>query len=200
MDNVVDSKYKFDPDYVVPPGETLLETMEHLGMTHDVFAQLLGIPSETLQSIIEGVQPITGIIAVRLESVTNVPRKFWILLEKNYRKIINNVDVKEDLHSKDRVRYIDGGVTVDTVLPTPKTYAQLDYTRGERELSRIKKVRLLAEELELRKNIETRYKEIVWLYQDKNHLNQRWYEVILNTLFQNIADLEDQIRKLQENK
>lgn len=76
----------FDPDYAVPPGETLLEVMESLNMTQKDLAVRTGLTVQTLNRIIKGQQPITYETANRLELVTGVPANFWNNLEAQFQE------------------------------------------------------------------------------------------------------------------
>jgi len=78
-------KYKFEPDYAVPPGETLREIMEDLGMTQKEMAKGIGLTVQSLNRIFKGTQPITFESAGRLELATGIPARFWNRLEAQYR-------------------------------------------------------------------------------------------------------------------
>ena len=78
-------KYAFDPDYAVPPGASLKETMEALGMSQRELADRTGLTVQTLHRIFKGEQPITYETANRLELVTGAPGAFWNKLEAEYR-------------------------------------------------------------------------------------------------------------------
>ncbi len=92
-------KYNFDPDYAVPPGETLLETMHTLGMTQKEFAVRSGLTVQTLSRIFRGAQPITYETADRLEMVTGVPARFWNNLEALYREQLAKVERMSSIES-----------------------------------------------------------------------------------------------------
>jgi addiction module HigA family antidote len=79
-------KYEFEPDYAVPPGETLLEMMESLEMTQKDLAIRTGLTEQTLTRIFKGEQPISYETANRLELVTQVPARLWNNLEAQYRE------------------------------------------------------------------------------------------------------------------
>jgi len=79
-------KHIFDPDYVVPPGATLLETIESLGLTQKELAQRMGRPLKTINEIIKGVAAITADTALQLEKVTGIPASFWNNAEANYQE------------------------------------------------------------------------------------------------------------------
>ena len=51
MANSVQNEYH--PDYVSPPGETLLETLETIGMSQAELAKRMGRPVKTINEIIQ---------------------------------------------------------------------------------------------------------------------------------------------------
>ncbi len=79
-------QYPHDPDYAVPPGETLLETMMYLGMDQRVLGVEAALPEKLVGEIISGHAPITHEIAIKLGRATAMPADFWDTLEANYRK------------------------------------------------------------------------------------------------------------------
>ena len=79
-------KNTFDPDYVVPPGATLLETIDSLGLTQKELAQRMGRPLKTINEIIKGIAAITAETALQLEKVTGIPASFWNNAEANYQE------------------------------------------------------------------------------------------------------------------
>jgi HTH-type transcriptional regulator/antitoxin HigA len=76
----------FSPNYTVPPGETLLETIKALGMTQADLAMRTSHSQKVINQIIRGKTPISVRLAHKFERVLEVPASFWISLEKNYRK------------------------------------------------------------------------------------------------------------------
>ena len=64
-------KYDFTPDYAIPPGETLKETMESLEMTQKELAKRTGLTVQSLNRIFKGEQPINYETAGKLELVTD---------------------------------------------------------------------------------------------------------------------------------
>ena len=80
------SKQEYNPDYAVPPGETLLETIHALDLTQKELALRMGCPVKTINEIIKGVAAITAETALQLEKVTGVPASFWTNAEANYRE------------------------------------------------------------------------------------------------------------------
>jgi len=93
------SKYEFEPDYAVPPGDTLLEVMESLGMTQKELAIRTGLTEQTLTRIFKGSQPISYETANRLELVTNVPARMWNNLEAQYREQLAKLEERHRLEA-----------------------------------------------------------------------------------------------------
>lgn len=77
------SMNQYNPDKVSPPGATLLECIEGLGMTPVEFAQRTNIPAE---SIITGDTAITEEIAWELAMTLDTPVEFWVQRERLYRE------------------------------------------------------------------------------------------------------------------
>src|SRR5213076_793447 len=78
--------YAYSPDYAVPPGDTLLEVMESLGITQAELAERTGRPKKTINEIVKGKAAITPETALQLERVLGTPASFWIAREQNYRE------------------------------------------------------------------------------------------------------------------
>lgn len=70
----------------IPPGETLEETLEYLRMSRSSFYVKTEIRLTTLDGIIEGTEPITPIIAIKLQKALGVSAGFWLRLENNYQE------------------------------------------------------------------------------------------------------------------
>lgn len=80
--------YRYQPDYAVPPGETLLEVLEYKGMTQADLVRFSGRPPKTINEIVQGKAAITPETAIQFERVLGVPAVFWNNLEKNYRQTV----------------------------------------------------------------------------------------------------------------
>ena len=86
------TKHAFKPDYAFPPGETLLETLEALGLTQKELAARMGRPLKTINQIIKGTAQIMPETALQLEKVTGVPASFWNNAESNYREYLARLE------------------------------------------------------------------------------------------------------------
>jgi len=89
--------YSFEPDYAVPPGETLREVMDSLGMKQSELAIRTGLTVQTLNRIFNGDQPITYETANKLELVTGVPARMWNNLEALYREQLTKIAERDHL-------------------------------------------------------------------------------------------------------
>ena len=75
----------FEPNFAVPPGETLAETLETLGMTQAELAERMSRPLKTINEIVAAKAMITADTALQLEKVLGVPASFWTNHERIYR-------------------------------------------------------------------------------------------------------------------
>ena len=73
------------PDDAAPPGRTLQETIDSLGMDQRELAQRTGLSVKHVNQVIKGVATLTPDTAFRLERVTGVPAALWNNLEANYQ-------------------------------------------------------------------------------------------------------------------
>ena len=89
--------FAYEPDYAVPPGETIREQMEHYGWTQQELAVRLKTTVQTLNRIFKGDQVISLDMANRLELVFRAPARFWNTLELNYREQLAKLEEKRQL-------------------------------------------------------------------------------------------------------
>ena len=94
-------KFGFQPDFAIPPGETLKEVMGSLNMTQKELAIRTGLTVQSLNRIFKGTQPVSYETANRLDLATGVPASMWNNLEAQYRgqlaKIKERVQLESDL-------------------------------------------------------------------------------------------------------
>lgn len=76
----------FAPDWVLAPGESILDLAEERGWTQGELAQRLGYSEKHISQLINGKVPITVDAAQRLERVLGSSIDFWLALEANYQK------------------------------------------------------------------------------------------------------------------
>ncbi len=88
---------RYLPDYVTPPGDTLLETLEVIGMTQTELANRMGRPKKTINEIIKGKAAITPETALQLELVLPMPASFWNERERKYQETLARLEEKDRL-------------------------------------------------------------------------------------------------------
>jgi HTH-type transcriptional regulator/antitoxin HigA len=89
--------YKFEPNFAVPPGDTLIETLAELRMSQADLARRTGRPNKTINEIIKGLAQITPDTAIQFERALGIPANFWINLEYNYRESMARIKETEEL-------------------------------------------------------------------------------------------------------
>jgi len=86
-------------DYVTPAGETLLETLESIGMSQTELAKRMNRPFKTVNEIIRNKTAITAETALQLEQVLSIPASFWLKRELRYREFLARLAEKERLNN-----------------------------------------------------------------------------------------------------
>ncbi len=92
--------FRYEPDYAVPPGQTLLETIESRGMTQADLARRTGRTPKLINEIVQGKAPITPDTALQFERVLGVPAQFWNNLESNYRSDKTRIEERRRLENE----------------------------------------------------------------------------------------------------
>lgn len=104
-----EERHAYDPDFAVPPGRTLQETIDALEMDQRELAKSTGLSVKHVNQVIKGVAPITQDTAIRLERVTGVPARMWNSLEANYRERLSRLDEPSRRHPcEPRLRKLRG--------------------------------------------------------------------------------------------
>ncbi len=80
------SSTKFTPNWLSPPGDTMLDLIRAMKMTLDEFSTASGISLTELERLLDGRQRITDDIAVRLGEATGTPSHFWVARDEQYRE------------------------------------------------------------------------------------------------------------------
>ena len=73
------------PNYATPPGATLRDVLDALGMTQAELAERAGRPERTISQIVTGKRQITAETALEFERVLGTPADFWTRREASYR-------------------------------------------------------------------------------------------------------------------
>ena len=75
----------YEPDYAVPPGETLVEALEEAGLTQVELACRAELSAKHVNRLVKGHVALTPAVAVKLERVLGIPSQFWNAREANYQ-------------------------------------------------------------------------------------------------------------------
>ncbi|OGB30828.1 MAG: hypothetical protein A3F78_06810 [Burkholderiales bacterium RIFCSPLOWO2_12_FULL_61_40] len=78
----------YQPKDVSPPGDTLAELIEELGITQAELARRMGRPLNPVNEMILGTKEITEDTALELERVLGTPAHFWLAREAKYREFL----------------------------------------------------------------------------------------------------------------
>ncbi len=82
-----------------PPGDTIQETIDTLGMSQNELAERMGRPVKTVNEIIKGKEALTPATAVQLERVLNIPAAFWLERERQYMQALTAIEHEAKLDS-----------------------------------------------------------------------------------------------------
>ncbi len=91
---------EYEPDYVSPPGDTLRETLDVLGMSQKELAERTGRPIKTINEIVMGKAAITTETALQLERALGIPARLWMNREREYREHLARLQDAERLASE----------------------------------------------------------------------------------------------------
>lgn len=91
------NKIEIAKSLLSPPGDTIQETIDSLGMTQAELAERIGRPKEKVNEIIKGKERISYPTAFSLEKVLGIPASFWLNREKDYREQLFQIQEQEKL-------------------------------------------------------------------------------------------------------
>lgn len=93
------SKIKDEIELLSKPGDTILETIEFLGMSQVELAERLGKTAPKINDLISGKEVISLNTAMKLEKVLGIDAQFWIKRELLYREKLLKLKEKEDFEA-----------------------------------------------------------------------------------------------------
>jgi HTH-type transcriptional regulator / antitoxin HigA len=85
----------FEPDWVSPPGESILDIAEERGWAQTELAQRLGYSEKHISQLINGKVPLSVEAAQRLERVLGSTVAFWLAREANYQRHLARLEAAE---------------------------------------------------------------------------------------------------------
>lgn len=94
-----------EPDYAIPPGDTLRDRLDALGMTQAELATRTGLSPKHVNQVLNGVAHLSPEVAQKLELATGIPSRLWNRLEADYRSTLTRLHQRRDL--ADDVSWLD---------------------------------------------------------------------------------------------
>lgn len=85
----------FAPDWVSPPGDTILDLLEERGWTQQHLADRLGYSLKHVNQLIKAKVPLTEDAAIRLQNVLGASVGFWLTREAQYRERVATQEAAE---------------------------------------------------------------------------------------------------------
>ena len=82
--------YPYNPDYVVPPGETIQECLKERDMSATALAQHLQLQTSHVDALLNGQAKITRSIARALQRTFGISSTFWVRLQRNYESRLDD--------------------------------------------------------------------------------------------------------------
>lgn len=89
--------HPFTPDWVSPPGDTILDLLEERDWTQAQLSELLGYTTKHISQLINGTAPINEETALKLEQVLGSTTAFWLNREALYRVQLAKIEEQERL-------------------------------------------------------------------------------------------------------
>lgn len=87
-DQIKNINNRFSPDWVSPPGDTILDLIEEREWTQNELADRLGYSTKHVSQLINGKVPLTEDAAIKLHTVLGSSVGFWLKREAIYRERI----------------------------------------------------------------------------------------------------------------
>lgn len=84
----------FQPDWVSPPGDTMIDLMEERDWSQAELAQRLGFSAKHLNQLVKGKVPLSNDAALRLERVLGSTANFWLSREAKYREQLARLEAR----------------------------------------------------------------------------------------------------------
>ncbi len=79
------TRFAFDPDYAVSPGQVLEDELEAREISQAEFARRCGYSAKHISEIISGKAPVAPDTAIRFQQVLGIDAGVWLGIEANYR-------------------------------------------------------------------------------------------------------------------
>lgn len=74
----------FDPDWVSPPGDTILDILEEKEISIKQFYAVMDLDKKFTEKLLKGKERITPLIAEKLQKILGAKAEFWLNRDKRY--------------------------------------------------------------------------------------------------------------------
>lgn len=85
----------FNPDWAIPPGETIAAILRQRSLSLSDFSLQLGQSIDETRALLEGASAITLALARRLSSVLGASVEFWMARDYRYRETISKIQASQ---------------------------------------------------------------------------------------------------------
>lgn len=92
---MTDLSAEFAPDWVSPPGDTILDIIEDKGWTQQELAKRVGFSEKHVSQLINGKVPLTDDTASRLSNALGSSVGFWLSREAKYRERLAKLEAEK---------------------------------------------------------------------------------------------------------
>lgn len=97
---MIETPMTFSPDWVSPPGDTVLDLLEEHGWSQAELAKRTGYTTKHISLLINGKAPITDETAIKLERVLGSTARFWLAREARYREGLLRIAERNSLKNE----------------------------------------------------------------------------------------------------
>ena len=87
------------PDWISPPGDTILDLLDERGWTKTDLVHSLGYTQERICGLLDGTAAITAEIARKLAQVLGSTEQFWLNRESHYRASVESLNPRGVPHA-----------------------------------------------------------------------------------------------------
>ena len=82
-------------DTPIPPGETIEEEIQFLGMSRQELSDQTGIPRKSLDEVIQGELPVTKEVAQAIEEVLGISATLLVNIEARYQRTLARANARD---------------------------------------------------------------------------------------------------------
>ena len=198
----------FTPDYVIHPGESLLEALTDRSMTQSELSARTWLTEKHINQIINSKSPITPDTAILLQNALGISMTFWNNLQKNYDETLARLEAEQRIEEELSLlglfkncykELVEKKILVGVSTQIEK-YTQLINYFGVSSLLRIEKTEAIAYRKSTYKDIDVPTLSAWLRYGIKEISNTQLPEYDEKKLKQSIWELRSVISKTSDNE